>query len=77
MTEGFLAYIQPLSSPGAPGVPTSSSSNQNVYIVGTGLAWNFNRYLALSGDVSYELTTQKNTADTGVTRAGLGLVLRR
>ncbi len=57
--------------------PTSSSSNQNVYIVGTGLAWNFNRYLALSGDVSYELTTQKNTADTGVTRAGLGLVLRR
>lgn len=57
--------------------PTSSSSNQSVYIVGTGLAWNFNRYLALSGDVSYELTTQKNTADTGVTRAGLGLVLRR
>lgn len=57
--------------------PTSASSDQNVYIVGTGLAWNFNRYLALSGDVSYELTTQKNSEDTGVTRAGLGLVLRR
>ncbi|MCV3735929.1 outer membrane beta-barrel protein [Rhizobium sp. TRM96647] len=56
---------------------TASASDQNVYIVGTGLAWNFNRYLALSGDVSYELTTQKNTEDTGVTRAGLGLVLRR
>ena len=56
---------------------TASASDQNVYIVGTGLAWNFNRYVALSGDVSYELTTQKNTEDTGVTRAGLGLVLRR
>ncbi len=56
---------------------TASSADQNVYIIGTGLAWNFNRYLALSGDVSYELTTQKNSEDTGVTRAGLGLVLRR
>lgn len=57
--------------------PASSASNQNVYIIGTGLSWNLNRYVALSGDISYELTTQKNVADTGVTRAGLGLVLRR
>jgi hypothetical protein len=57
--------------------PTASAADQNVYIIGTGLSWNLNRYLALSGDISYELTTQKNVADTGVTRAGLGLVLRR
>lgn len=57
--------------------PTSSASNQNVYIIGTGLTWGLSRYLALSGDVSYELTQPETGANTGVTRAGLGLVLRR
>ncbi|MDR6758809.1 hypothetical protein J2Y48_004117 [Mycoplana sp. BE70] len=57
--------------------PTSAASNQNVYIIGTGLTWGLNRYLALSGDVSYELTAPETGANTGVTRAGLGLVLRR
>ncbi|WP_439615932.1 outer membrane beta-barrel protein [Shinella sp.] len=56
--------------------PSSGSSDQNVYLVGTGLTWDLNRWLALTGDVSYELTTQSGP-DTGITRAGIGLVLRR
>ncbi|WLR97659.1 outer membrane beta-barrel protein [Shinella sumterensis] len=51
--------------------------NQSVYLAGAGLTWNLNRWLALTGDVSYELTRQRDTDDTGITRAGIGLVLRR
>nr|WP_298102510.1 outer membrane beta-barrel protein [uncultured Shinella sp.] len=51
--------------------------DQNIYLVGTGLTWNINRWLAMTGDVSYELTRQAGASDTGVTRAGIGLVLRR
>ena len=32
---------------------------------------------AMTGDVSYELTRQSGASDTGITRAGIGLVLRR
>jgi hypothetical protein len=56
---------------------SSGSSDQNVYLVGTGLTWDLNRWLALTGDVSYELTRPARGTDTGITRAGIGLVLRR
>jgi hypothetical protein len=57
--------------------PSSASQDQDVYLVGTGITWNINRWLAMTGDVSYELTRQSGASDTGVTRAGIGLVLRR
>lgn len=56
---------------------TAGNQNQNIYLAGAGITWNLNRWLAMTGDVSYELTRQKGTSDTGVTRAGIGLVLRR
>ena len=51
--------------------------DQDVYLAGAGLTWNITRWLAMTGDVSYELTRQAGASDTGVTRAGIGLVLRR
>jgi hypothetical protein len=57
--------------------PEGSSTDQNIYLVGAGLTWDINRWLALTGDVSYELTRQSGAQNTGVTRAGIGLVLRR
>ena len=51
--------------------------NQNVYLVGGGLTWDINRWLALTSDLSYEVTTQRGSADTAITRAGLGLTVRR
>ena len=56
---------------------TIGSTNQSIYLVGAGITWDINRWLAMTGDVSYELTRQSGTTDTGVTRAGIGLVLRR
>lgn len=58
-------------------MPASIGADQSVYEVGAGLTWDINRWLALTGDVSYELTRQAGGPDTGVTRAGIGLVLRR
>ena len=55
----------------------AGNPNQAIYLVGTGITWNVNRWLAMTGDVSYELTRQRGAADTGITRAGIGLVLRR
>lgn len=57
--------------------PAAGAANQNIYLAGAGLTWNINRWLAMTGDISYELTRQKGAANTGVTRAGIGLVLRR
>lgn len=57
--------------------PSSASADQTVYLVGTGLTWDLNRWAALTGDISYELTRQSGGPDTGITRAGIGLVLRR
>lgn len=57
--------------------PSSLGADQYIYQVGTGLTWNLNRWLAMTGDVSYELTKQSGASDTGITRAGIGLVLRR
>lgn len=56
---------------------TAWTTDQNIYLVGAGITWNINRWLAMTGDVSYELTRQSGTTDTGITRAGIGLVLRR
>ena len=56
--------------------PASASADQSVYLVGTGLTWDVNRWLAMTGDISYEVTRQSGP-DTGITRAGIGLVLRR
>jgi hypothetical protein len=56
---------------------TAGTTDQSIYLVGAGLTWDINRWLAMTGDVSYELTRQSGTSDTGVTRAGIGLVLRR
>ncbi|CAK7257664.1 MULTISPECIES: outer membrane beta-barrel protein [unclassified Shinella] len=56
---------------------SSGGADQNVYRVGTSLTWDLNRWLALTGDVSYELTRPSRGTDTGITRAGIGLVLRR
>lgn len=58
-------------------LPTALGPDQHIYTIGTGLTWDINRWLALTGDVSYELTRQAHTSDTGVTRAGIGLVVRR
>ena len=55
----------------------AGSQNQSIYLAGAGLTWNINRWLAMTGDDSYELTRQRGASDTGVTRAGIGLVLRR
>lgn len=56
---------------------SAGSRNQDIYTAGAGLTWNINRWLAMTGDVSHELTRQKGAADAGVTRASIGLVLRR
>lgn len=58
-------------------LPAALGPDQQIYRIGTGLTWDINRWLAMTGDVSYELTRQAGAADTGVTRAGVGLVLRR
>lgn len=52
-------------------------ADQDVYLAGAGLTWDINRWLAVTGDISYELTRQPGGSDTGITRAGIGLVLRR
>jgi len=56
---------------------SAGTTDQDVYLAGAGLTWNINRWLAMTGDLSYELTRQPGASDTGVTRAGIGLVLRR
>lgn len=53
------------------------SGDETVYNASAGLTWDVNRYLALNGDVSYELTKPDGGSDTGVARVGVGLTLRR
>lgn len=57
--------------------PSSADANQDIYLAGAGLTWDINRWLALTGDLSYEVTTQRGAPDTAITRAGLGLTMRR
>lgn len=56
---------------------TAGDPNQDIYLAGAGITWNINRWLAMTGDVSHELTRRQGMPDTGITRAGIGLVLRR
>ncbi|WP_245292821.1 outer membrane beta-barrel protein [Pararhizobium arenae] len=55
----------------------SLSSDQTVWNTGAGLTWDLNRYLALTGDVSYEKTDQDSSPSSSVTKLGVGLTLRR
>ncbi|MDI7860515.1 outer membrane beta-barrel protein [Rhizobiaceae bacterium n13] len=51
--------------------------DQTIYATTGGLAWGLNRYLDLTGDVGYEYTDNKNSADSQILRAGIGLTLKR
>ena len=55
----------------------SVSEDQRVWLAGAGLTWDLNRYLALTGDVGYERTTQDTAPSTNIARVGVGLTLRR
>lgn len=55
----------------------SRSSDETTWRTGAGLTYDINRYLALTGDVSYERTTPDVGDPTDITRVGVGLVLRR
>lgn len=55
----------------------SVSSDTKVWLTGAGLTYDINRYLALTGDVSYERTTPDRGQATSVARIGVGLTLRR
>jgi hypothetical protein len=45
------------------------------WLAGTGLTWNINRYLDLTGDLEYEWTT--GSTQQNILRAGVGLTLKR
>ncbi len=55
----------------------SRSSDETTWRTGAGLTYDVNRYLALTGDVSYERTTRDVGDPTDITRVGVGLTLRR
>ena len=57
--------------------PSGSSQDEKVWLTGAGLTWDLNRYLALTGDVSYEHTTRESGPATNTARVGVGLTLRR
>lgn len=52
------------------------ADNETAWVAGTGLTWNINRYLDLTGDVEYERNNRIG-GDTDTFRAGLGLTLRK
>ena len=51
--------------------------DNGVYATTGGLTWGLNRYLDLTGDVGYEYTDNKNSTDSQILRAGIGLTLKR
>jgi hypothetical protein len=55
----------------------STSSDQTVYDAALGFTWGINRYLDMTSNVGYELTTQKTGDDTRQLRAGVGLTVKR
>ncbi len=57
--------------------PSGNSDDEKVWLTGAGLTWDLNRYLALTGDVSYEHTTRDSSPSTNIARVGVGLTLRR
>ena len=57
--------------------PDASSSNSTSYAADAELAYEFNRYLALTAGLGYEYTQRKTSADTEVLRASVGLTAKR
>lgn len=57
--------------------PSGSSSDEVVTTLGTGLAYGLNRYVDLTGDISWERTAPDTGSNTDVLRAGVGLTLKR
>lgn len=57
--------------------PAGGASDQTVWLAGAGLTWDINRALAMTGDVSYERTSQNSGPSTDVAKIGIGLTLRR
>lgn len=55
----------------------SASEDQKVWLAGAGLSWDMTRSLALTGDISYERTTQATGPSTNVAKIGVGLTLKR
>ncbi len=55
----------------------SVNADQTEFDTGVGLTWDFTRYLALNGDVSYERVISSGGSATTTTRFGVGLTLRR
>lgn len=55
----------------------STSVDQTVYDAALGFTWGINRYLDMTSNVGYELTTQKTGDDSRQLRAGLGLTVKR
>jgi len=56
---------------------TSLYGDETVYDAAFGLTWGINRYLDMTGNVGYELTTRDGGEDTQQLRAGVGLTARR
>lgn len=57
---------------------SNASSDQTVYDAAIGFTWGINRYLDMTSNVGYELTTQKSGGDdTRQLRAGVGLTVKR
>ncbi|WP_026620332.1 hypothetical protein M728_002689 [Ensifer sp. WSM1721] len=55
----------------------ASSSDETTWRTGAGLTWDMSRYVALTGDVSYERTNRDRGVSSDTTRVGVGLTLRR
>lgn len=55
----------------------ATASNETAWRAGAGLTWDMSRYLALTGDLSYERTNRDQGASSDTTRVGVGLTLRR
>ncbi|ACP26609.1 hypothetical protein NGR_c28630 [Sinorhizobium fredii NGR234] len=55
----------------------ATASDEATWRTGAGLTWDMSRYLALTGDVSYERTNRDVGPSSDTTRVGVGLTLRR
>ncbi|OAP37812.1 hypothetical protein AU381_13650 [Sinorhizobium glycinis] len=55
----------------------AAASDEATWRTGAGLTWDMSRYLALTGDVSYERTNRDVGPSSDTTRVGVGLTLRR
>jgi len=54
-----------------------SVSDETEYDAALGLTWGINRYLDLTGNFGYQLTTRKTGDDTRQLQAGVGLTVKR